>query len=52
MPTTKNKEEEDIPKPSHEWNEAKKKKASLNSKAMNAMFCVLDKKESYSLRLL
>ena len=52
MPTTKNKEEEDISKPSHEWNEAEKNKPSLNSKAMNVMFCVLDKKEFHSLRLL
>ncbi|KAH9781377.1 hypothetical protein KPL71_008441 [Citrus sinensis] len=45
MPLTKNEVEEDIPKPSWEWNELKKRKASLNSKAMNALFCALDKKE-------
>ncbi|KAH9744087.1 hypothetical protein KPL70_003536 [Citrus sinensis] len=36
---------EDIPKPSREWNELEKRKATLNSKAMNALFCALDKKE-------
>ncbi|KAH9751856.1 hypothetical protein KPL71_014473 [Citrus sinensis] len=45
MPLTKNEVEEDIPKPSREWNEFEKRKASLNSKAMNALFCALDKKE-------
>ncbi|KAH9782035.1 Integrase catalytic domain-containing protein [Citrus sinensis] len=45
MPLTKNEIGEDIPKPSREWNELEKRKASLNSKAMNALFCVLDKKE-------
>ncbi|KAH9753733.1 hypothetical protein KPL71_015184 [Citrus sinensis] len=45
MPLTKNEVEEDIPKPSREWNELEKRKATLNSKAMNALFCALDKKE-------
>ena len=48
MPMTKNKVGEDIPKPSWEWNELEKRKASLNSKAMNALFCALDKKEFHS----
>ena len=43
MPLTKNEVGEDIPKPSREWNELEKRKASLNSKAMNALFCALDK---------
>ncbi|KAH9802197.1 hypothetical protein KPL71_001280 [Citrus sinensis] len=45
MPLTKNEVGEDIPKPSREWNEFEKRKASLNSKVMNALFCALDKKE-------
>ncbi|KAH9802698.1 hypothetical protein KPL71_001497 [Citrus sinensis] len=45
MPLTKNEVGEDIPKPSRDWNEFEKRKASLNSKAMNALFCALDKKE-------
>ena len=45
MPLTKNEFGEDIPKPSREWNELEKRKTSLNSKAMNALFCALDKKE-------
>ncbi|KAH9725303.1 hypothetical protein KPL70_007819 [Citrus sinensis] len=45
MPLTKNEAGEDIPKPSQEWNEFENRKASLNSKAMNALFCALDKKE-------
>ena len=45
MPTIKNEEGDEIPKPSHERSEVKKKKASLNFKAMNAFFCALDKKE-------
>ena len=45
MPLTKNEVGEDIPKPSRDWNEFDKRKASLNSKAMNALFCALDKKE-------
>ncbi|KAH9734288.1 Integrase catalytic domain-containing protein [Citrus sinensis] len=45
LPLTKNEVGEDIPKPSREWNELEKRKASLNSKAMNALFCALDKKE-------
>ncbi|KAH9704490.1 hypothetical protein KPL70_011490 [Citrus sinensis] len=36
---------EDIPKPSREWNKLEKRKASLNSKTMNALFCALNKKE-------
>ena len=43
--TTKNEEWEEILKPSREWSEVKKKKASLNYKAINALFYVLDKKE-------
>ena len=42
---TKNEVGEDVPKHSRELNELKKRKASLNSKAINALFCVLDKKE-------
>ncbi|KAH9671203.1 hypothetical protein KPL70_017269 [Citrus sinensis] len=45
MPLTRNEVGEDIPKPSREWNELEKGKATLNSKAMNALFCALDKKE-------
>ncbi|KAH9762999.1 hypothetical protein KPL70_001024 [Citrus sinensis] len=45
MPLTKNEVGEDIPKPSREWNEFEKRKAFPNSKAMNALFCALDKKE-------
>ena len=45
MLTTKNEECEEISKPSSQWNELEKRKASLNSKVMNAMFCDLDKKE-------
>ncbi|KAH9723261.1 Integrase catalytic domain-containing protein [Citrus sinensis] len=45
MPLTKNEVGKDIPKPSRDWNEFEKRKASLNSKAMNALFCALDKKE-------
>ena len=45
MPLTKNEVGEDIPKPSRDWNEFDKRKASLNSKAMNALFYALDKKE-------
>ena len=47
MPLTKNEVGEDIPKPSREWNELEKRKVSLNSKAMNVLFCALDKKEFY-----
>ena len=42
---TKNEVREDIPKPSWEWNELEKRKATLNFKVMNALFCALDKKE-------
>ena len=45
MPLTKNEVREDIPKPSWEWNGLEKRKAFLNSKAMNALCCALDKKE-------
>ena len=45
LPLSKNEFGEDIPKPSREQNELEKRKASLNSKAMNALFCALDKKE-------
>ena len=45
MPTTKNEEGEEISKPSHEWSESEKKKAFLNSEAMNSLFCSLDKKK-------
>ncbi|KAH9780463.1 hypothetical protein KPL71_008084 [Citrus sinensis] len=45
MPLIKNEVGEDIPKPSQEWNALEKRKATLNSKAMNALFCALDKKE-------
>ncbi|KAH9680417.1 hypothetical protein KPL71_026545 [Citrus sinensis] len=45
LPLTKNEVGEDIPKPSREWNELEKRKASLSSKAMNALFCALDNKE-------
>ncbi|KAH9697863.1 hypothetical protein KPL71_023789 [Citrus sinensis] len=45
MPLTKNEVAEDIPKPSREWNELEKRKTSLNSKVMNALFYALDKKE-------
>ena len=45
MPLTKNEVGEDILKPSQEWNELEKRKTSLNSKGMNALFCALDKKE-------
>ena len=45
MPITKNEVGEDISKPSQEWNELEKRKASLNSKAIDALFCTLDKKE-------
>ncbi|KAH9670992.1 CCHC-type domain-containing protein [Citrus sinensis] len=45
MPLTKNEVGEDIPKPSWDWNDFEKRKAFLNSKAMNALFCALDKKE-------
>ncbi|KAH9734285.1 hypothetical protein KPL71_017316 [Citrus sinensis] len=47
MLLTKNEAREDIPKPSREWNKFEKRKASLNSKAMNVLFCALDKKEFY-----
>ena len=45
MSTIKNEVREDIPKPSREWNELEKRKASLNSKAMKASICALDKKD-------
>ncbi|KAH9687357.1 hypothetical protein KPL70_014742 [Citrus sinensis] len=36
---------DDVPKPSSQWSKLEKRKMSLNSKAMNALFCALDKKE-------
>ncbi|KAH9658283.1 hypothetical protein KPL70_023426 [Citrus sinensis] len=45
MPLAKNEVGEDIPKLSREWNELEKKKAYLNFKSMNALFCVIDKKK-------
>ena len=41
----KNEVEDDIHKPSSQWSELEKRKMSLNSKVMNALFCALDKKE-------
>ncbi|KAH9651322.1 Integrase catalytic domain-containing protein [Citrus sinensis] len=45
MPTFKDEVGDDIPKPSSQWSELEKRKMSLNSKAMNALFCALDKKK-------
>ncbi|KAH9724999.1 hypothetical protein KPL70_007704 [Citrus sinensis] len=45
MPMFKDEIGDDIPKPSSQWSELEKRKMSLNSKAMNALFCALDKKE-------
>ena len=45
MPMIKNEVGDDIPKPSSQWSELEKKKISLNSKTMNALFWALDKKE-------
>ncbi|KAH9649255.1 Integrase catalytic domain-containing protein [Citrus sinensis] len=45
MPMFKVEVGDDIPKPSSQWSELEKRKMSLNSKAMNALFCALDKKE-------
>ncbi|KAH9658168.1 hypothetical protein KPL70_023385 [Citrus sinensis] len=45
MPMFKNEVGDDIPKPSSQWSELEKRKMSLNSKVMNALFCALDKKE-------
>ena len=45
MPITKNEVGEDIPKPLRVWYELEKRKDSLNSKGMNALFCALHKKE-------
>ncbi|KAH9794680.1 hypothetical protein KPL71_004982 [Citrus sinensis] len=45
MPMFKDEVGDDIPKPSSQWSELEKRKMSLNSKAMNALFCALDKKE-------
>ncbi|KAH9649857.1 hypothetical protein KPL70_026141 [Citrus sinensis] len=47
MPTFKDEVGDDIPKPSSQWSELEKRKMSLNSKAMNDLFCALDKKEFY-----
>ena len=45
IPMTKNEIGDDIPKFSSQWSELEKKKMSLNSKAMIALFCAFDKKE-------
>ena len=45
MPMTKNEVGDDVPKSSRQWSELEKKNISLNSKAMNVLFCALDKKE-------
>ena len=45
MRMTKNEVGDDISKPSSQLSELERKKISLNSKAMNALFCALDKKE-------
>ena len=45
MPMIKNEVGDDIPKPVSQWSKLEKRKMSLNSKAMNALFCALDKKE-------
>ena len=45
MLMTQNEVGEDILKSSRKWNELEKRKVSLNSKAMNALFCALNKKE-------
>ncbi|KAH9781517.1 hypothetical protein KPL71_008504 [Citrus sinensis] len=45
MPMFKDEVGDAIPKPSSQWSELEKRKMSLNSKAMNALFCALDKKE-------
>ncbi|KAH9704623.1 hypothetical protein KPL70_011541 [Citrus sinensis] len=45
MPMFKDEVGDDIHKPSSQWSELEKRKMSLNSKAMNALFCALDKKE-------
>ena len=45
MPTCKNEVGDDIPKPSSQQSELEKKKMSLNSKAMNDLFCALDNNE-------
>lgn len=51
MPMTKNKEGEEISKPSRKWNEMKKRKASLNSKAMNTLSSALEKTNFIEFRL-
>ena len=38
-----------MPKPSSQWSELEKRKMSLNSKAIDALFCALDKKEFHRL---
>lgn len=45
MPMAIKEKRGEIPKPSREWDELKNRKASLNSKAMNALFGALDKKK-------
>ena len=43
----KMKKEKISPKSSRQWSEEEKKKLSLNFKAMNTLFCALNKKEFY-----
>lgn len=45
IPRKRNEEYEDIPKTSCEWSESKMRKVFLNAKAMNTLFCALDKKQ-------
>ena len=45
MLVTKSEVGDDIPKSSRQWSELEKKKISLNSKAINALFCAIDKKK-------
>ena len=45
MPMSKDEVGDDIHKPSSQLSELEKRKMSLNFKAMNALFCALDKKE-------
>ena len=47
MPMIKNEVEDSILKPSSQWSELENKKISLNAKAMNTLFCALDKKTFY-----
>lgn len=34
-----------VPKPKEKWNDAEKRRATLNAKAMNSLICALDKTE-------